>query len=59
MLEAFSIYGPALDGVVLDDLVGPFSELDGALVLDLKANGDDRLQSVMLCLVALAVGGSC
>jgi hypothetical protein len=57
-LETFGIHGPALDGVVLDDLIGPLAELDGALVLDLEANGDDRLQAVVLRLVALAVGGS-
>ena len=59
LLEAFGIHGPALDGVVLDDLVGPFAELDGTLVLDLEAHGDDCLQTVVLRLVALAVGGSC
>jgi len=37
-----------LDGVVLNDLVGPLAELDGALVLDFEANGDDRLQAVVL-----------
>jgi hypothetical protein len=37
-----------LDGVVLDDLVGPLAKLDSALVFDLEANGDDRLQAVVL-----------
>jgi len=53
MLEALGIHRPPLDGVVLDDLVGPLAELDGALVLDFEANGDDRLQAVVLRLVAL------
>jgi hypothetical protein len=37
----------ALDGVILDDLVRPFAELHGALVLDLETHGDDRLQAVV------------
>ena len=57
-LEAFGIHGPALDGVVLDDLVSPLAKLDGALVLDFEANGDDGLQVVVLGLVGLAIGGS-
>jgi hypothetical protein len=48
VLEAFGIHRPALDGVVLDDLVRPLTELDGALVLDFEADRDDRLQAVML-----------
>ena len=59
VFEAFHIHGPALDGVVLDDLVGPLAELHGALVLDLEADGDDGLQAVVLDLVVLAIGGSC
>ncbi len=59
VLEAFGIHRPALDGVVLDNLVGPLAELNRALILDLEANGDDRLQAVMLRLVALPVRGSC
>lgn len=42
LLEALGIHGPALKGVILNDLVGPLAELHGALVLDLEANGDDR-----------------
>jgi hypothetical protein len=57
-LETFGIHGPALDGVVLDDLVRPLAELDRALVLNLETHRNDRLQAVMLRLVVLAVGGS-
>jgi len=59
VLEAFGIHSPALDCVVLDDLVGPLAKLDGAFVLDLEANGDNGLQAIVLRLVVLAVGGSC
>ncbi len=48
VFEALHIHGPALDGVLLDDLVGPLAELHGALVLDLEADGDDGLQVVVL-----------
>ena len=47
-LEAIHIHHPTLDGVVLDDLIGPLAELHRALILDLEANGDDALQAVVI-----------
>jgi hypothetical protein len=58
VLEALRVHCPALDGVILHDLVGPLAELDGPLVLDLEAHGDDRLQAVVLGLLVLPVCGS-
>gem|GEM_PF-7033408 len=46
-LEAFHIHGPALDCVILDDLVGPFAKLHGAFVFYLETDGDNGLQIVM------------
>ena len=43
VFEAFGIHRPALDGVILDDLVGPLAELHSALVFDFEAYGDDGL----------------
>lgn len=45
-LQAIHIHGPALNRVVLDDLVGPFAELHSAFVFDLEADGDDGLEAV-------------
>jgi len=50
--EAFHIHGPALDGVVLDDLVGPFAELHRPFILDLEADGDDGLEVVVFNLAS-------
>ena len=58
LLEAFGIHGPALDGVVPHDLVARFTEMDRALVIDLEAYGDNRLQAIVLRLVVFAIGGS-
>ena len=58
MFEALRIHGPALNRVVLYDLVGPFTELDGALVFDFEAYGYNRLQAIVLRLVVFAIGGS-
>jgi hypothetical protein len=47
-----------LDGVVLHNLVTPFSELAGALVSEFEAYGDDCLQALVHRLIVFAIGGS-
>ena len=47
-LEAFGVHGPTLDGVVLDDLTRPFSELNGTFIFDLEAYGNDGLEVVVV-----------
>ncbi len=37
VLESFHIHGPPLNGVVLDNLVGPFAELYSTLIFDFEA----------------------
>ena len=56
--EALRIHCLSLDGVVLHNLVSPFTELDGALVIDLEAYGDNSLQAIVLRLIVFAIGGS-
>ena len=48
MFKPFNIHGPALNSVVLDNLVGPFTKLYRPLVLDLKTYGNDCLQIVVV-----------
>ena len=39
-LEAIHIHCPSLNGVVLDNLVGPLAELHGAFVFNLETDSD-------------------
>ena len=57
-LDALVIHHVGFDGELLDDACGPFAELHRPLGIDLVANGDDGTQVVVLCVIALAIGGS-
>ena len=46
--QPFIIHHPTFDGVVLVDLVYPFTELYGPLGIDLKAYGNDHLKVIVL-----------
>lgn len=48
VLQAIHIHDPALNRVILNDLVGPFAELHRAFVFDLEAHCDDGLQTVVI-----------
>ena len=52
------VHGPALDGVVLDDGIGPLAKLNGTFIVDFEAHGDNHLQAVVHGIVLLPVGGS-
>ena len=58
VFKAFHVHGPALNRVILDNLVRPLAELYGALILDLESDGDNGLQAVMFCVVIFAISGS-
>ena len=46
--QPFIIHHPAFDGVVLGDLVYPFTKLYGTLGIDLEAYGNDHLKAIVL-----------
>lgn len=47
-LQPFIIHHPAFDGIVLGDLVYPFTELYRTLGIDLEAYGNDHLKVIVL-----------
>lgn len=57
-LYIFIVHDPAFYGVVLGDLVHPFSELHRPLGIDLKADGDYHFQRIVVCIVGFSVIGS-
>ena len=46
--QPFIIHHPAFDGVVLGDLVYPFTKLYRTLGIDLEAYGNDHLKAIVL-----------
>ena len=58
VLQPFLIHDPALNRVVLDDCIGPFTELHGPLIVYLEAHRNDCPQTVMIGIVSFPVGGS-
>lgn len=58
ILESLVIHDPALDRVILDDLIRPLPELNRPLVVDLESDGDDRLQVIVVGIIFFPVIGS-
>ena len=56
--EPFVIHDPAFDGVVLCNLIYPFTKLYCTLRIDLKPYGDYHFQGIMIGAVTLSVSGS-
>ena len=56
--ETRIVHGEALDGIFLNDGIGPFAELDSLGGIDLVADGDNCFQVVVLRFIRLAVGGN-
>ena len=50
ILQTLIIQDPAFDGVVLHNAVGPLTKLHCTLVIHLKADSDDHLKIIMLCI---------
>ena len=48
LASAFVIHDPAFDGIVLCNLVYPFTKLYSTLRIDLEAYGNDHLKAIML-----------
>lgn len=57
VFQSLVVHDPALDGVVLDDGVGPLAKLDGPFIVDFKAHSDHHLQAVVHGIVLLSVAG--
>ena len=58
ILESLVIHDPALNRVILDDLIRPLPELNRPLVVDLESDGDDRLQVIVVGIIFFPVIGS-
>ena len=50
IFQTLIIQDPALDGVVLHDAVGPLTKLHCTLIIHFKADSDDHLKIIMLCI---------
>jgi hypothetical protein len=58
IFQALVIHGITLDGELLNNTGCPFTELYGALRVDLIANGDNSREIVMIGVIIFAVCGS-
>ena len=56
VFQPVTVHGPALNGVVLNDGIGPLAELDRPVIVDLESNRNDHLQIVVLHLAANLTG---
>ena len=59
IFEALVVHDEAFDEVFLEMGGRPLAELGAAKAADAVADGEDEVEVVELCFVALSVGGSC
>ena len=59
VFQPVTVHGPALNGVVLNDGIGPLAELDRPVIVDLESIRNVHLQIVVLHLAANLRGALC
>ena len=58
IFQALVIHDPSFDGIVLCNLIYPFTELHRTLRIDLESNSNYHLQGIVICAVAFSISGS-